>query len=260
MRIKTLCALLKPSSIRIHSVGFCPVCSHTSLFLITDKPELVRNHAVCIRCQSVSRHRGLALCVLRQFSDMGIRRLSDFAHSPGIKILNTSAFSPIARALGQASNILNTEYFDDCASGQTKDGVLCQNLENLAIDSSALDLVITEDVFEHVKNIERGFSEVHRVLKIGGRHIFTIPFFFDKPTRHLFEKKKDTDEYVPIILPVEYHGDGLRGRIPTYHYIGYDMFDMLSKTGFRTTVYFSEFHEYKKYATYNCFTFISEKL
>jgi SAM-dependent methyltransferase len=258
MRLSTLIALLNPKSIRRHSTGFCPVCSHKTLFLITDKLELIRNHAVCIRCHSVSRHRGVALCVLRTFSEMGITRLSDFARLPDIKVLNTSASSPISRALGHASNILNTEYFDDCASGQSRNGIPCQNLENLALDSCALDLVITEDVFEHVKDIEKGFSEVHRVLNKGGYHIFTIPFFFAQPTRHLFEKKADA--YVPIVLPIEYHGDGVRGTIPAYHHIGYDMFDMLRKIGFDTAVHFSEFHEYKKYGTYNCFTFISKKL
>jgi SAM-dependent methyltransferase len=257
MKLKMIFKFLKPKYLWLHAKGICPVCSHRTFFLFTDKQELIRNHAVCVRCGSVSRHRGVAVCVLQEFSKKGIARLSDFRLFPTINILNTSSGSPVARALGSAPNIFNTEYFDDCPSGRFKNGVLCQDLENLSFDSNHFDAVLTEDVFEHVKDLRQGFSEVHRVLKRGGLHIFTIPFFFAEKTRDLFAHQGN--DYVPVVQPVEYHGDGIRGKIPAYHYIGYDMFDRLSEIGFDTRVHFSEFHEYSKYGTFNCFTFISRK-
>lgn len=134
---------------------------------------------------------------------------------------------------------------------------MCQDLENLSFESGSIDLVITEDVFEHVKLVEKGFSEVYRVLKGNGYHIFSVPFFFDNPTRHLFRKEGDT--YIPIKLPIEYHGDAIRGTIPTYHHLGYDTFDLLRGLGFETDVHISQYHESRKYANYNSYTFISRK-
>jgi len=176
---------------------------------------------------------------------------------PELKVFNASNTSPISNALGNTQNIFNTEYFDDVPSGDFKNGVMCQNLEKLSFQNNSIDLVITEDVFEHVREVRAGFSEVHRVLKPGGSHIFSIPFYFSKKTKHLF--KKQGDKYVPSVLPIEYHGDPIRGQIPAFHRLGYDLFDSLEQIGFQTSVHFSEFHEYRKFATFNCYTFISRK-
>ncbi len=257
MKYSKILKYLNPMLIWRHSKGICPVCSHRTIFLFTKKLELIREHAVCIRCRSISRHRAMALCILNEYSTKGIRNLTDFRFSPDLRVLNTSHGSPLSKALGNAPNIYNTEYFDDCQTGHFKNGIMCQDLENLSFGSGTIDLVITEDVFEHVKDIEKAFSEVFRVLKKGGFHIFSIPFFFDNRTRHLFEKQGD--KYIPIVFPIEYHGDIIRGRIPAYHYLGYDTFDLLNNIGFTTKIHFSQYPEYKKYATYNCYTFVSVK-
>jgi SAM-dependent methyltransferase len=255
---KVIKYLLIPRFIWSNTIGFCPVCHHKTIFLFIDKLELIRNHAVCIRCRSVSRNRAIALCVLNEFSSRGIKKLSELRDLPNVKILNTSSNSPIAKALGSASNIFNSEYFDECPSGQIKNGIMCQDLENLSFDDDSLDLVITEDVFEHVKDFKKGFAEVHRTLKIGGYHIFSVPLFFANKTRNLFQKEGDT--HIPIVLPIEYHEDSVRGRIPAYHYLGHDLFDSLEKIGFETNIHFSYYNECRKYATYNCYTFISKKM
>jgi len=172
-------------------------------------------------------------------------------------VFNASSKSSIAKQLGKAPNIFNTEYFDNCPSGSYQDGVLCQDLENLSFNSNSIDLVITEDVFEHVRDIYKAFHEVYRVLKKGGYHIFSIPFFFDQKTKPLFDKKGD--QYI-LHEPVEYHGDSIRERIPAYYHIGYDIFDYLRKIGFDVSVEIAQYHDYKKYGAFNCFTFVTKKV
>lgn len=258
MKIKTILKYLHPKYLRLHSRGFCPVCAHNSVFIFTDDVKLIRNNAVCIKCHSVSRHRGIALCILDSFSQQGIKQLSDFRSLRHIKVLNTSSKSPIAAALGSAPNIFNTEFFDDIPAGSFKNDIMCQDLENLTFENNNIDLVISEDVFEHVKDFTNGFKEVYRVLKKDGFHIFTIPFFFDNKTKNLF-RKEDNNKYIPIVLPIEYHGDGIREKIPTYTHLGYDLLDILADIGFKTKIHISEYHEYTKFGTFNCFTFISQK-
>ena len=258
MGLGAIANILNPRFIPHHSYGYCPVCSSKTIFICTDKPELIRNHAVCIRCRSVSRHRAIAHCVLENFSNRKIAKFADFKSRPEFTVFNASSKSSIAKYLGTSANIFNTEYFDGYSSGQYKDGVMCQNLEDLSFESGSIDLVITEDVFEHVREVKKGFQEVHRVLKDGGFHVFSIPFFFFHETKHLF--RKEGDEYIPVVLPIEYHGDGIRGQIPAFHHLGYDMFTWLNEIGFETSVHFSEYLESSRIGTYNCYTFVSKKV
>ena len=141
--------------------------------------------------------------------------------------------------------------------GSTKDGVLCQNIENLSFDDDLFDLVITEDVFEHVQNYSKGFEEVQRTLKNEGVFIFTVPFYFDRKTQDLF--RSVDGEFVPVVTPVEYHGDSIRGKIPAFYRFGWDVFDLLAETGFETEVIFSKFRDTKWLRIYDCYTFIARK-
>lgn len=232
------------------------MCSCRSIFLLTEGDELIRNHAICVRCRSASRHRHLALCVLDAFGDRGIRKLTDFSAGKELAVYNASANGPIAEALGAGGRVMLAEYFDDVKPGAFKEGVQCQNLEALTFGDGDFDLVISEDVFEHLKDYRRGFSEVHRVLKPGGYHIFSIPFYFDRRTRDLF----DLVDGAPVLRsPIEYHGDPLRGNIPCYTHFGYDLLDVLRGMGFEARIEMSSFQQEAKYGTFDCYTVVTRK-
>jgi SAM-dependent methyltransferase len=257
MRLKTVLNIVNPNYLFRHRFGTCPVCFHKTVFIAKDIPEFVRNHAICIRCKSAARHRAITLCILNEFSSKGINRLHDFRKFHELVVLNTSYGTPIADALGKAPNIFNTEYYDNCESGKFVNGVMCQNLEMLTFASNSIDLVISEDVFEHIVQIKKAFAEVYRVLKPGGVHVFSIPFYFADKTQYLFHYVNN--EFVPAVLPIEYHGDGIRGKIPAYYHLGYDMFDWLSEIGFETSMHRSQYYEHSRYGTYDCYTFVSRK-
>jgi len=86
---------------------------------------------------------------------------------------------------------------------------LCEDLQDLSFPDGMFDLVITQDVLEHVDNPEKAFSEIFRVLKPGGYHIFTIPYHENKPTlrRIIVENGEKICRYPQI-----YHGDPLREK------------------------------------------------
>jgi SAM-dependent methyltransferase len=257
LKFTTLKNVLRLESLRRHAIGFCPVCSRRTVFLITDTLQTIRNHALCAWCKSCSRNRHAALTILDRYASQGVAALQDFKHRPDLTVLNTSSRSPLSRALGSGRNIYNSEYFEDVPPGGEKNGVRCENLEALAFPDDSLDLVISEDVFEHVRDLERGFTEVARVLRKGRCHIFTVPFYFDRKTAPLFEKQGE--HYEPISFPIEYHGDFIREKIPVYHHLGYDLFEILDKIGFDTQLIRSTYHEAIKYGTFDCYTFVSRK-
>ncbi|MDQ3000445.1 MAG: class I SAM-dependent methyltransferase [Fibrobacterota bacterium] len=256
MRASTFFRFLHPRYFLGSKGGRCILCGRATLYFLTDTPETIRNHAVCVRCGASARHRHLALWVVNEFADRGIRRLSDFRAHPNIKVLNTSSGSPVAKALGTAPNIVCSEYFDGVEPGGFRNGVQNQDLQNLTFEDGSLDLILSEDVFEHIPDLKRGLREVHRVLKRGGMHIFTIPFHFDRKTRDLFTIK---DGKAELIEPIEYHGDPIRGNIPTYTHVGYDILEFLEATGFETRIEISRFADCERYATFDCFTFVTRK-
>lgn len=218
--------------------------------------ETVRNHAACARCGSSARHRHIALCIFREFESRGIRRLSDFSAHPGLKVLNTSIGSPVAKAFGGGANILCSEFFDGAAPGEVRNGVMHQDLQNLSFEDASLDLVVSEDVLEHVPDLARACGEIFRVLKRGGAHVFSIPFYFDSETADLFERR---DGGIHLREPVEYHGDPNRGRIPCFTHIGYDFTGRLREMGYEVRIEISKYAEQARFGTFDCFTFIARR-
>jgi SAM-dependent methyltransferase len=256
MKLSTALKYLKPRFLRDNRRGTCTVCGRRTLFLLAGDIDTVRNHALCVRCGSCSRHRHLALWVIREFSGMGIRSLRDFADRPEIAVFNAGTEGAVAKALGQAPNIVLSEYFDDVEPGSTKGGIMCQDLQRLSFPDASIDLVLTEDVFEHLTDWRLGFRDVHRVLKPGGRHIFTVPFYFDRRTRDLFRL---VDGKPVLFEPVEYHGDPVRGLIPCYTHIGYDALDYLREIGFETRIEISRLADQERHGTFDCYTLVTTK-
>jgi predicted SAM-dependent methyltransferase len=150
-----------------------------------------------------------------------------------------------------------SEYFPDVAEGHEKEGVICQNLERLSFGKNRFDAVITEDVFEHVRKPAKAFSEVHRVLKRGGWHIFTVPFTFDRKT----VQRVNTDGIQDIhLLPPAYHLDALRKKVLVYTDFGYDLFDTLDSIGFYTEVSSFQHRQAIKLGIADSHVFLSRKV
>jgi hypothetical protein len=64
---------------------------------------------------------------------------------------------------------------------------------------------VTSDVFEHVLDPARGFSEVARTLCPGGAHVFTVPWFWHRET--LARAIRGEDGEIRHLEPADYHGN-----------------------------------------------------
>ena len=62
---------------------------------------------------------------------------------------------------------------------KNKEGIRHEDITKLSFVDKMFDIVITQDVFEHIPNYRQAFSELWRVLSSGGSLVFSIPFFFD---------------------------------------------------------------------------------
>ncbi len=74
----------------------------------------------------------------------------------------------------------------------------------MTFEDDSFDIVITQDVFEHIYHPQKAFQDVIRTLRPGGAHIFTIPI--DGRTLST-TRAREEDGSLTYILPPQYHGN-----------------------------------------------------
>lgn len=257
MRLDNVLRLVKNFS--KHRFGKCTICGKKTVFLLFSATDTqhVREQFHCFSCKSISRQRHVALEILRAFECEKRSIQEALQKLKTLKVYSASSGDPLYKILGEKNpNYVASEYFPDVPIGTQKNGVLCQNLEMLTFADSMFDLVVTEDVLEHVANFKKALSEIHRVLRQGGFHIFTVPLLLDKPT---LERAVLENGVVKHLLPPEYHGDPIRGKILAYRTFGYDIFQILSEMGFESSLSATFFQTTVEHAIADSYVIVSRK-
>jgi SAM-dependent methyltransferase len=72
-----------------------------------------------------------------------------------------------------------------------------EDVQALSWPDAAYDLVLTSETLEHVPDLPRALREIRRVLRPGGRHVFTVPL---DPRRPVTRSRAG--------LPAQHHGRG----------------------------------------------------
>lgn len=210
----------------------CFICGSTSEF--TNTVGYTRRESICPSCGVSHRQSDLARVILDTFLPRKKAFLRTAAGSfSHLSIYEAQASGSIHDALYDLPHYVCSEFFDTIPVGE-KDprGILCQDLQHLLFPPDTFDLVITQDVFEHIRQPEEAFQEIYRVLRPGGFHIFTIPFHEGRPTirRIVVSGGKEILRYPPV-----YHGDPLREKgALVFTDFGADIDKLLIRTGFTT--------------------------
>jgi SAM-dependent methyltransferase len=92
-----------------------------------------------------------------------------------------------------APNIKNL----DIIAGPSVDYV--GSAEMIPLDNQAVDLIITQEAFEHIQNPDKAINECFRVLKKGGIIYFQVPFiigYHPGPTDFLRFTKEGVEEFL----------------------------------------------------------------
>lgn len=106
-----------------------------------------------------------------------------------------------------------------------------EDLTALSFSAGEFDLAITQDVFEHIPNYRQAFAELVRVLAVGGRLIFTIPFFYDLESTRI--RASLGNGGVVHHLPPEIHGNPVSNEGSLcFQNFGWDILSDLRKAGF----------------------------
>jgi SAM-dependent methyltransferase len=116
-----------------------------------------------------------------------------------------------------------TQYFPDTPLGEVVKGFRNEDLSKLTFEDNSIDIHITQDVMEHVFDIDNAFAEIQRTLKPGGMHIFTVPIVKGvNPT--VQRASLNADGTIKFLHTPEYHGNPVSdlGSLVVWHW-GYDI-------------------------------------
>ncbi|WP_231937169.1 class I SAM-dependent methyltransferase [Caballeronia udeis] len=158
-------------------------------------------------------------------------------HFPsGFSIYNAESNGALHHQLHATSQYTCSEYFgDDVERGSEVNGVLHQDLQALTFTDNQFDAVLSSDVFEHMPRPYDAHREVFRVLKPGGRHIFTVPFAPHYPRDDV--RAAIVDGKIVYYGEKYFHGDPVRPDqgVLVWTIFGLQMLDELERIGFKVT-------------------------
>ena len=133
--------------------------------------------------------------------------------------------------------IIGSEYIGEGVQGGTLHtvgglSVRHESITGLSFPSCSLDVIVHNDVLEHVFDYRKALEELYRVLRKGGSLIFTCPFFF-MLDRELQKARVLPDGSIEFLMEPEYHGDPInpKGALTFYHY-DWGLLDDLIRCGF----------------------------
>lgn len=204
--------------------GFCECCGTNTKF--SSEQEYLREHYLCGNCGCVPRERAIMHVINNCISDWpnkAIHESSPGARGASIKLRN------------DCDMYISSHYWAD--ETYREEPHININLEKQKFDDEQFDLVVTQDVFEHIPNPERAAQEIYRTLKPGGFLIQTVPLVNQfRPTQQW--ACIDGQGEIRWFYEPDYHGNPIGdGRSPVFWHFGYDLASSLDKwAGFNSVI------------------------
>ncbi len=156
--------------------GRCSVCGAETRFVRNTwilsrelrrawPPEFVRRESMlCAMCGSNYRVRLLADALVGLYADRA-RSAAELVREPSFRSLAVAEINAAGRLhpfLASLPRLTYVEYPEE-------------DVQTLSWPDDSFDLVLTSETLEHVPDLRGALGEIHRVLKPGGRHVFTVP-------------------------------------------------------------------------------------
>ncbi len=214
-RVKSGFALLRPRELAIR-FDRCPYCGPTVFVRLRREAIGVR----CARCAASAIHLVIGWALREHVPELA-----------AADVCELSARGPLADFLRRtAKSAALSEYFADAQPGSCRNGVRCEDVQQLTYADASFDLVTHTEVLEHVPDDARAFAELHRVLRPGGTMLFTVPLYGGHPT---VERARLRNGVVEHLMEPAYHIDPLRGEgILAFRDYGLDIVERLRTAGF----------------------------
>ena len=148
------------------------------------------------------------------------------------------AITPFAARLRQLfPRLRSSEYLPDPTDPQ-RQNFDHQDLCNLSLDDGCVDLVICNELFEHLYDLPAALAEIARILRPDGYLISSFPFAYNSSdtivkARHRPGSQPGLASEAELITDVEYHGDPVHPELGSlvYQIPGWDILDQARRAG-----------------------------
>jgi SAM-dependent methyltransferase len=215
-RVRQAIGLLRARRMRIKPFR-CPLCGPSLLVQLDTHEIAVR----CGRCGATPIAMSIASVIRAQIPNLGTAAVYEL-----------SARGPFHRFLQrEAASLACSQYAEGVVRGSEVGGVRVEDVQRLTFAASTFDVCTSTEVFEHVPDDHRAFTEMLRVLRPGGVLIFTVPIALDAKT---CERAAIVDGALVHRMPPEYHVDPAAGHDPVLAFRDYggDIVSRLTEAGF----------------------------
>lgn len=209
----------------------CSLCGAAGPF--TASSDSSARETQCPGCGAAHRTRNVARTLLQAAgANAGKPLRASLDALRRLDILQLAAQGPLHDILRDLPGYRCCEFLPWVRAGcRDASGVLCQDITVLTFASAAFDFVINQDILEHVEDPRLAFAEVSRVLKPGGRHIFTAPIHESLGVSRR-RAQKDPDGAVRLLHPPVYHYDPIQpSGCLVYWDFGQDVIQQLALHG-----------------------------
>lgn len=219
---------------------YCNVCGKISKIRI--RSTNLREDCICKKCRSNSRKRHISSVFLKKLRNNShtFSSLKSINSNLNISIYNVESNGALHNNLKHLKDYVCSEYFGSYESiGKEVNGVLNVDLMNTPFDSNLFDYIVSTEVFEHIPNPYKAFGEIYRILKPGGSHIFTVPYYSNKENDEVRAILNERNEIVHLLEP-QYHGDPIRSDegILVFTIFAKEMHSKLENIGFKVEIDF----------------------
>ncbi|MDP6978333.1 MAG: class I SAM-dependent methyltransferase [Myxococcota bacterium] len=171
-----------------------------------------------------ARLRAVLECLEERLDDRG---------RDDVRIYAPEAITPFGRHMAaRFEGFEGSEYLPDEAARTRFPNVDHQDLGALTFEDERFDVVLCNEVFEHLPALDRALAELARVLRPGGSLLTTFPFVYERTTGIVKAVARATG--VALLDDAEYHDDpvaGGRGAL-VYEIPGWDILARTRAAGF----------------------------
>lgn len=210
--------------------GNCKVCNSPQPFIVDYQSAEMeegrktlnwRERLVCPNCGCNSRQRFI------------IHKIFD-SYISGMNIVmyecKTNVFKKVQREIPEVKGF---EYpGESYMNRKIVKEIPCEDIYNLSFADEEIDFLIANDVFETAYNYRQAFQEAYRVLKPGGKLLFTVPFDGNSDT--ITRRAEHSEHGLVYIQDKWYHKNPIEGAKPllVYQIFGWDILKDLKECGF----------------------------
>jgi len=210
--------------------GFCLVCNKDTEFQINEKnfdfsnPNF-RDNLRCKWCNINNRRRFMLYYLASLINE------SDTVLDVYMYEQITPVFLYVKKNFSKI-NLTGSEFLGyDKKPGEIVHTIRNESALDLSFKDESFDIIISQDVYEHVPDITKALGEAFHVLKQGGKLLISIPLRWNQIRS--MERAVLKNGKIIHIMPEEYHGNPLskKGSLVFYNY-GWDFLEMLKNAGF----------------------------